>query len=222
MDHPAQLRLEGQVIAADCNIFDLSLRGIQLATKARLGKDCFVRFCVILHPEFEINIEAWVAWQKPAGRHTVYGLYFHRIKDADKDKIYKFLCRFFPERVRRQMRDGSGTEEPAAKEEKMQDRRIFERFPARLPMLFLNAGAGLDGEAEALDISGKGIGFVSGRAMPAGTELEVWLKASAGAEPVYARGTVAWSRQAGAGIFRQGINLEKANLVGLSQALQTR
>lgn len=220
MNHPAQLRPEGQVAGSDCQIFDLSLKGVKLAAKVKLAVDRFVQLCIVLHPEFTINAEVWVAWSRPAGRHTVYGLYFHRIKDADKELIYRFFCRFFPERIKQQMRNGLHRKEENMQEEKVDDRRIFSRFPARMPLRLLRADDDHQIEAETSDISAKGIGLLSAEEVNPDSELEVWLQVTDKGEPFYSRGRVVWVRTADPGMFRMGINLEKADLVGLSHVLR--
>jgi hypothetical protein len=103
----------------------------------------------------------------------------------------------------------------------MEDKRVFARVPAHLPLRFLEQGASTDDSGMTSDVSAKGVGFVAGRDISAGTELELWLKASEQAEPMYTRGQVAWSRKLGDREYRIGVNLERADLMGFSRLLRS-
>ena len=236
MNHPASLLLEGAVAQACCNILDLSLKGVQLAFPLKLDRDKFVRMRLILASDIHLNFEAWVAWHKiPREGVNTYGLYFTKISDSDKEKIYQFICRFYPSHIKQQIceivpsntwpyRTGqcalSGQGGEIMEEKKSQDRRIFDRFPTRMPLRFLDAGANLEGIAETCDVSAKGIGFLSSQQIAPRSPLEVWLEIPDKGEPLYARGEVAWSKYLEPNKYRIGINLERADLMGLSRVMR--
>jgi len=222
VNQAAKVQLEGKPVEADCNVLDLSLKGARIALKPKLATEKAVRLRLSLNPEFQVEAEVWVAWHKGAGSHNMYGLYFHRIKDADKEKIYKFLCRHFPAQVKWRLRDGLGDigGEPSWIEEK--DERIFDRFPVQLPLRYLSYDATLDGDAQTSDISAKGIGFISKQQFPLGMDLEVWVRVSEQGEPFYARARVAWSNKTGEDAFATGVDLDRVDLVALSHAVGAR
>ncbi|MDP2905326.1 MAG: PilZ domain-containing protein [Candidatus Omnitrophota bacterium] len=220
LNQEAKVQLEGKTAEADCNVLDLSFKGARIALKPKLATEKAVRLRLTLNPEFQLEAEVWVAWHKGAGNHNIYGLYFHRIKDADKEKIYKFICRYFPAQVKWRLRDGMGDIGEAAAQEEDKDSRIFGRFPVRLPLRYLSYDATLDGDAQTCDISAKGIGFTSKQQFPEGMALEVWVHVLDKGEPYYARAHVAWSRKVDENTFQTGVNLERVDLVGLAHALQ--
>jgi len=101
----------------------------------------------------------------------------------------------------------------------MEDRRLFARVETKFPMRFLDPGSGAEGEAQIMDISANGIGFITERRLPANTELEMWLDIPDHHSPFYTRGAVAWSRDLGDNGQRVGMHLEKAEFMGLGRAL---
>lgn len=102
----------------------------------------------------------------------------------------------------------------------MEDRRIFERFPVNFPLKYLDSKQNKEGQAQARDVSAKGMGFVTNGALPPQTPLEMWIEIPDKGEPLYIRGEVVWSVPQGANEYRVGVDLEKADLMGLSRVLR--
>jgi len=172
---------------------------------------------IILSDEFSLDIEAWVVWHKSIDGINVYGLYFTKINEEDKEKIYKFVYKSLPEEVGK-----IGRQETVIKkgDEKMQDRRIFARFPVRLPLRFIDVGGNKEGEAETQDISAKGIGLVTNAELSPRTPLKMWLQLPDRGEPLYTRGEVVWSRALEPNKYQVGVELEKADLMGMARVLR--
>lgn len=213
----AQVKLEGAETHARCQIRDISLKGLQLAFGMKLQKDTFLKLCLVLHDEYILdNIEVWVVWHRTINSVNVYGFYFTKIKDIDKEKIYRFICRYYPSHIKRQI-----CEEIEKGGEHMEDRRIFQRFNIRFPLNFLNMKTGREGTGQTQDVSAKGIGLVTDQALQPQTPLELWLEVPDKGEPLYTRGEVVWSEMVELDKYRVGINLEKADLMGLSRILRT-
>ena len=103
----------------------------------------------------------------------------------------------------------------------MEDRRIFSRFVAKLTVKFLDLARNKEGLVETHDISAKGLGLVTSEELAAHTPLELWVVVPDKGEPLYTRGEVAWSEQVGTHKFKAGVNLEKADLMGMSRVLRT-
>ena len=102
-----------------------------------------------------------------------------------------------------------------------QDRRVFERFLASIPVRFLNPRTNQEGFCKTQDISAKGLGLETKELLAVNSDLELWLEIPDKGEPLYTRGAVAWSKSSGVNEYRAGINLEKADLMGLSRVLRT-
>ena len=100
-----------------------------------------------------------------------------------------------------------------------EDKRIFERLSVNLPVRFLDVGSNKEGIGQTQDISAKGIGFYTDEQLLPMTPLEMWLEMPDKSEALYTRGEVIWSRISG-NKYRAGINLEKADLMGMSRILR--
>lgn len=103
-----------------------------------------------------------------------------------------------------------------------EDKRIFARFPVKLSMRFLDLLSNREVQAQATDVSAKGIGFVAATELKPLTPLELWLKVPDKGNPLYTRGEVIWSEMIGPDQYRTGVNLERADLMGISRVLRAR
>jgi len=216
INKPAQIKIEGAVAFADCLIKDINLKGLQVVLALRLTVDTYIKFNLKLSDNYSLECEAWVAWHKHTEGHNIYGLLFTRITDIDRENIYKFVYQSVPQEISKHWWRGSLKKEDAT----MDDRRIFQRFNIRFPVKLLDLNSGQEVAAETRDISAKGIGVWSKDEMAQNTPLEAWLKIPDRGEPLYTRGNVVWSRPDAAGEYRLGIDLERADLMGLSRILR--
>jgi len=101
-----------------------------------------------------------------------------------------------------------------------EDLRVFERFPVKLALKYLDLGTNKEGQAQTSDISAKGIGVLTSEMLNPNTTVEMWLKVPDRGDPLYTRGEVCWSEMVGANRFRAGVNLDKADLMGISRILR--
>jgi hypothetical protein len=223
----AKVRLEGTTDFLPCILSDIGSKGCKIALKKDLPIDRFFKLQLVISDEFILNIEAWVAWHRVINSVDCYGIYFSKIKDSDRSNIHKFIREDLLEQVTDQLWDIEPQEffKEGGKEMgdvTFSDRRIFERFPVQLPLRFLGIDSSSEGQAQTYDVSAKGIGILAKKALPLRTVLELWLDIPDKGEPLYARGQVVWSKQDSAGEgHRLGINLEKADLMGISRVLRT-
>jgi len=234
INRQAKIKLEGAESFADCRIKELNLKGMQVCLGLKLAKDTFIKFCLFLAEECILEAESWVVWHKVINDTNFYGFYFTRIKDCDKEKIYKFVCKHSPELIKGQYCQDklhpalfdapvSATAEGGENMpgQSFEDKRIFERFSVKFPLRFFNLNSNTDGAGKVYDISAKGVGLVTNEQLPAHTPLELWLQIPDKSEPLYVRGNVVWSNMAAPSEYRAGVNLEKAELLGLSRVLRT-
>lgn len=216
-----KLKLEGAQNYADCTVNDISLAGCKISLRLKLQKDTFLKLSIVLSDDSAITIEAWVAWHKTIDGFNSYGVYFSKIRDGDKEIIYQFIRRNFPHLMANQLWRGLRKEGGEAMQEKnFEDRRIFDRFTAKFPVKFINLRENKESEALTEDVSAKGIGFTAKEELQLRTPLEMWLNIPDKGEPLYTRGEVVWSRMVEPNKFRVGVNLEKADLMGLSRVLR--
>jgi len=100
------------------------------------------------------------------------------------------------------------------------DRRVFERIPLKLSMRFQDLNSHGWGLVETQDVSAKGLGFISEKEVTPYTQLEVWLPLVNKGESFYTRGQVMWSKMLGSNRYRIGVELDKADFMGISQVLR--
>ncbi len=221
INRQAKLKFEGAEAFCNCLVYDVNFKGLRISLGYRLALDKFLKVNIVLAEDFILEIEAWVVWHKRFMEANIYGLYFTRIKDSDKERIYQFVRRDFPEEISKQCwkgleeKGGEGMLKPD-----FEDRRIFERFPVDLPLKFVDLYANKEGEAEVCDISAKGMGLVAKEPLKPNATLEMWLSLADTQEPLYARGAVVWSKPTVENRYRVGVSLEKADLMGLAKAIR--
>lgn len=216
----AKLKLEGAQAFIDCTIQDINLKGIRVALATRLLKDIFTRIEIVLSDTFTLNVEVWVAWQRQVDRHFVYGLYFTKIRDQDKERIYRLLRNEIPQQINKSWWQEAEKGGEVMTEGRPEDKRVFERFSVNLPVRFLGSSANEEVRAQTQDISAKGIGLITRERLPVNSSVEMWLEIPDRGEPLYTRGEIVWSKSTGIEEYRSGINLEKADLLGLSRVLR--
>ncbi len=101
------------------------------------------------------------------------------------------------------------------------DRRIFARISTTIPIRFLASGKNKEVSGFTVDVSANGIGFMSEERLSPKTSLEVWVELPKNKGPFYTRGEVIWSLPSTKEKekYRNGIRLEKAELIGLAPLL---
>jgi len=215
INYPAKIKLSGAEAFSLCQIHDLSFKGAKISFSFKLPPDTFFQLKILLSDDFILDVESWVVWHKTVDGYYVYGLYFNKIPDKDKEKIYQFIRKNFLKELSKQWwpdKEKGG--------ETMEDRRIFARFPARFPAHLLDPRSGKEAEAQTQDISAKGIGLVSDEELKPQTSLEIWIKVHEKTEPIYTRGEVVWVKEVAPQQYRFGVNLERADLMSLARLLR--
>lgn len=204
-----------------CQIKDINYIGAQVILHDKLPIDKLFKMSLCLSGEDAITVKAWVSWHKLTDGANHYGIYFNQINDEDKDKIDKFVKTYHPQDDLVQMpRPGVIGVDGDQGGQNMDDHRIFERFRKEFSARFI----GLDGRecsAQTFDVSAKGLGLVTGQPLEASANLEIWLNIPNSTDPLYTRGQVVWSKSAEKGNFRSGIELERADLMGVSRLLRS-
>jgi len=101
------------------------------------------------------------------------------------------------------------------------ERRDFARFSIDLRVQFLDTINNKKVEAQARDISAKGIGIYTNEALPLKTEIELWVEIPNKEEPLYIKGKVVWSKEVEDNKYRVGICLDRTDLIGVSHILRS-
>lgn len=219
----AQLLLKGSSEAVPCTISDMSMSGFKVNIPHKLPVNSFVECSVRLSDEVSINAQAWIVWHKPEGSSYCYGLYLNRLPQREKEKLNCFVKLFSSGQHSGSRRKSYQTVQEEEGGGQVNDRRIFERFQVDFPASFLDVNDGSEGSAQVNDISAKGIGITvkGNREIRPRSSLELWLRIPDKGEPLYTRGHVVWSKVEN-GEYKSGVNLEKADLMGLSRVLRMK
>jgi hypothetical protein len=108
------------------------------------------------------------------------------------------------------------------KEQRVCERRVFERVANKISLKFLNPQSKKYGFVETRDVSPRGVGIQADNELPPRTPVEMWLTTPKGGKTYYTKGEVVWSKMVESKKFRIGINLEKLDLKGMSPFLKPR
>ena len=215
----AALKIEPATKELFCQIKDINSRGAKITLNTKLPDDQALKLSLRLAENCTIEAEVWVAWRKVINGINHYGFFFSKIQDADKDKIYKFINMYRTDSSKQKPWLGTVEVTTGKGDAEMNDNRIFERFQREFSARFI----GLDGketQAQTFDVSAKGLGLSTSNELKSNTPLEIWLDVPNSTEPLYTRGQVIWSRLAGAVGYQSGIELERAELMGVSRLLR--
>lgn len=214
----ALFKLRQAVQESSCQIKDLNAVGAQLILHTKLPIHAAFKMTLRLSENYTIEAKVWAAWHRVINGSNHYGLYFSEIKEADKDKINKFISAFYPnDDPEKMLWLETGAQRKGC--EQMNDHRIFERFRRKFTARFVGLD-GQEGQAQTFDVSAKGLGLTTSQQLESQSNLEIWLNVPNSTDPLYTRGQVVWTRLNNKGDFHSGIELERADLMGISRLLR--
>lgn len=99
IEKTAQCRFQEKALS--CSLGDISLKGVRIllkATEVELGQSCDLTITIIGELE-PMNISCDIAWQKKVDRDIELGLYFTRIRDKDKERIFQYVFDHFSQQI---------------------------------------------------------------------------------------------------------------------------
>lgn len=205
-----------------CQIRDINCTGVQIALNPKLPSGNFFRIQLRLCENCTIEAKVWTSWHKVFNGSNHYGFYFSQISNADKDKINKFISSFYPDSGPSSILWlGKNEDQNRKGGEDVNDYRIFERFRREFSARFIGFD-GKEGLAQTIDVSAKGLGLSTNHKLESQAPLEIWLDVPGSTDPVYTRGQVVWSKPEGSKGWHSGIELERADLMGISRLLRAR
>lgn len=201
-----------------CQVKDISYKGARITLNTKLSEDKALRINLRLSEDCSVDAEVWIAWHKVFNGVNHYGIYFDKIRDADKAKIYNFLNKYCYNEMRNKWwPDETGPEKGG---NDMNDNRIFERFPVDINARYLDPDTGKEGLAKVQDVSAKGLGLTVSEKLRLSAALEIWLEMKNKGESLYTRGKVVWEKLTEKNDYRLGVELEKADLMGISRVFR--
>lgn len=105
----------------------------------------------------------------------------------------------------------------------MEERRMFSRIKINIPLKFLNLINDREGEAETVDISANGIGFITKEELTPSTPLRMWLILHNDHDPIHITGDVVWSNTLENNIERRvGVRLKEERPLDLAYVLSVK
>ena len=102
-----------------------------------------------------------------------------------------------------------------------EDRRIFERFPAKISVTYCDINCAREERAQTYDICAKGLCLVTNDFIEEESPVDIWVHIADHKEALHVRGTVVWSKLVMYNKYRTGIALPEADLMGISRILRT-
>lgn len=106
IDSQASIKMPGQDNPFDCKIEDINFKGLKIHSSQELDIEGSLALNIALGYGLSFDVEAAVAWNKIAGADNIYGLYFTKIKESDKEKVYEFIREHFPDKIKQQVYTG--------------------------------------------------------------------------------------------------------------------
>jgi hypothetical protein len=100
-----------------------------------------------------------------------------------------------------------------------ENRRIYERVPAKFSLRLLDESSNRHSIAQAQDISTKGVNILTDVELQPSNLLEMWLPIPDKGESLYARGQIMWSKMIGSNKYRAGVKLEEVDSKGIMQLI---
>ncbi|MEI7999249.1 MAG: PilZ domain-containing protein [Candidatus Omnitrophota bacterium] len=99
---PAKISLKAKEEFSDCCIEDINLKGMCISLSEPLPQERPVKMTLALADYLDLELEVEVPWEKENLDRYVYGLCFSRVKDLDKERIYRFIHRHCPQQFKNQ------------------------------------------------------------------------------------------------------------------------
>jgi len=235
INQQARLKLEQAAEGVSCQVKDINYKGMGVVLGGKLPQDTALRISLKFSGDCTFDAEVWVAWVKVVNGVNHYGLYFSRLRDADKDKIYRFVHTHVPKALannwwsdvpkpfgnnEESVNNSAGISQVEQESEGGDDHRIFERFSFNSSARYLNLDTGEEGLANTQDVSAKGLGLTLAEELRIHTALEIWLEIKDKDDPLYTRGEVVWVEKTESGSYKLGVELEKADLMGISRVFR--
>jgi c-di-GMP-binding flagellar brake protein YcgR len=107
IDKDAKMSLGISTDQFDCHVKDISYKGLKVVMDRVLPPSRFVEMTLDFPQNFELNIMAYVAWARAEQGRNMYGVFFSRIMDADKDRIYQYMLNSRPREVQEKLTGGT-------------------------------------------------------------------------------------------------------------------
>jgi hypothetical protein len=99
----ASVKISGHTHPFYCTIEDINFKGLRLRFPRNIDMDNMSAMSIALGNELCLDIEVAIAWNKVEGLDNLYGFSFVKIKDNDKENIYKFIQKNFADKIRQQV-----------------------------------------------------------------------------------------------------------------------
>lgn len=219
LKHEVNLKI-GAGEPTSCQVHNISLKGVEVTLARELAQDRSNKLQLYFDDGHPVSAEGWVMWHRRVDGLNVYGLYFTRISDTDKEKLYEFVVRH----CRQQVYDNMYREtlDDTWGQESMPDRRNFERFPVSLPLVYADPVTRKKGCAQTSDLSANGLGLVVNEPLEPAVPLDVEIRLVDQAQFVCLKAMVVWSMGAESEQYRAGLKLDRMQFMELGRLLRSR
>ena len=97
----------------------------------------------------------------------------------------------------------------------IQERRLFDRFVARLPVKLDEAEQNFSADVYLRDVSATGAKLVTRERLIPEDNVNFWVRVPDGKDPLHLKGRVVWAKEVGMDVWDAGINFDKVRLMNL-------
>ena len=104
INRSARLKFKGMDNSIDCQVKDINQKGMQVIVGEGLASEN-LPLCLDIELDngYVLDAQAAIAWHADSGVDNTYGLYFTRLRDADREKIYQLIRTYCPEQFKQRM-----------------------------------------------------------------------------------------------------------------------
>lgn len=94
----AKIKYDSSDEYIDCHVRNLNMRGFSVIMTQKIPPDCN-HFTLYFNENFFFTVDIVILWHKETEGKYTYGIKFSRIRDSDREKMYKMMRQDFAEHI---------------------------------------------------------------------------------------------------------------------------
>jgi hypothetical protein len=88
---PAMLAADGMDSCRECLVNDISHMGLRVSLKHEFALNTRMKLSLVFKDDFVLNIDVWVAWHRLVDASSMYGLYFTKVAERQRQEISRYV-----------------------------------------------------------------------------------------------------------------------------------
>lgn len=107
VNRPISIMLSGQDVMLGCHAEDVSYKGIRIRSPEPLFAEDNITLDIALDDKTILDdIGASVVWKRVSENYNIYGLYFNKINEKNKERIHQFVQQYCPRQITKHLWQG--------------------------------------------------------------------------------------------------------------------